>query len=151
FRATFIGQTFAEGKQISMDEQCKCMHAMPGDGNSRPSYSDAVVPIQMEFNDAMGMFSELLHEAIPATMVNITAESLQAILEQKAKYGRFVPVQPAIGLGLSANVFPEPQVEMPVGFDKWLEMLSGPLVQQITGNYPAIMGANMEDQKTASA
>src|SRR5207237_1148064 len=77
--------------------------------------------------------------------------SLQAILEQQAKYGRFVPIQPANGLSLSDNVFPEPQIEMPVGFDKWLEMLQGPLVQQITGNYPALMGANMQDQKTASA
>lgn len=151
FRAKFIGQTFCGGKQISMEAQCRAMYAMPGTGNARPSYSDAMIPIQMEFNDAMGMFSQLLHEAIPATMVDIAEESLAAITEQRAKWGRFVPVQSENGKTLAENVFPEPQLQMPEGFEAWIQNLQGPLAQLVTGNQPALFGANMEDQKTAAA
>lgn len=150
-RTKFIGSVFCGGKLISMDEQIKCMHAMSGTGNARPSLSDAMVPIQMEFNDAIGMFSQLLHECIPGILVDTTAESLAALTEQRSEWGQYHAFQSQNGRPISENVFPEPQLQMPVGFAEWIQNLQGPLSQFITGNQPSLFGGDMEDQKTAAA
>ncbi len=51
------------------------MHANPGTGNARGSKSDGMIPVQMEFNDAMGMYSEMIHKCIPRTLVNTDTTS----------------------------------------------------------------------------
>lgn len=151
FRAKFIGQTFCGGKDISMDEQIRCMHAKSGTGNARPSRSDSMVPIQMEFNDAMGMYSEMIHKCIPRTLLNVGVESLQAITEQFSRYGEFGAFQPQGGGTLAENIFQESQIDVPASFPAWVQNLQGPLSQLISANQPAMFGANMEDQKTAAA
>src|ERR1700722_6362231 len=150
-RVKFVGQVFCEGKAISMDEQIRYMPASPGSGNTRPSRSDAAIPIQMEFNDAMGMYSQMIHKCIPHTLLNIGAEELAAITEQFSRYGEFGALQPQNGLPLSDNIFQETQIDVPASFPAWLQNLQGPLAQQILNIQPAMFGGNMEDQKTAKA
>lgn len=149
-RCTFYGSTYCGAEAVSMNDEVRVMHALPGSGNSRPSLSDPMIPIQMEFNDGMGMFSELLHKCIPRTYINCSQEELSAILEQFARFGEYSPVdfpkeQPMTNF-MTQEAFPE----MPAGFDSWLENLQGPLAQFVTGNSPALFGAQMEDQKTAT-
>lgn len=151
FRCKFIGPVFCGAKQISMDEQVRCMHALPGTGNARPSLSDPMVPIQMEFNDAIGMYSELIHKCIPRTFLNVGTESMQAIVESFSRWGEYSSMQPQNGLPLSDNIFQETHLDVPASFPAWVQNLQGPLSQFITGNQPALFGANMEDQKTAAA
>ena len=151
FRAKFIGQVFCGAKQIAMEAQVRCMHALSGTGNSRPSLSDPMVPIQMEFNDAVGMYSEMIHKCIPGIWLNCGVEAMQAIMEQYSRYGEYHPFQSTNGLPISDNIFPEPTVDVPQSFPAWVQNLQGPLSQFITGNQPALFGANMEDQKTAAA
>jgi len=150
FRAKFIGTVFCAAKAISMEAQIRCMHALPGTGNARPSLSDPMVPIQMEFNDAVGMYSELIHKCIPRTFLNVGVESMPAILEQFSRWGEYSSMQPANGLPLSDNIFQESHLDVPASFPAWVQNLQGPLSQFITGNQPALFGANMEDQKTAA-
>ena len=150
-RFKFIGTVFCGAKAVTMDAQVRCMHAMGGDGNSRPSMSDALVPVQMEFNDAMGMYSEMIHKCIPHTLLNTGVESLGAIVEQFSRYGEFGAFQPAAGGALADNIFQEAQIDVPATFPAWLQNLQGPLAQQLANIQPAMFGANMEDQKTAAA
>jgi hypothetical protein len=151
FRCKFIGPIFCGAKQISMDAQVRCMHALPGTGNARPSLSDPMVPIQMEFNDAVGMYSELIHKCIPRTFLNVGAEDMQAITESFSRWGEYSAMQPQNGLPLADNIFQEAHLDVPASFPAWVQNLQGPLSQFITGNQPALFGANMEDQKTAAA
>jgi hypothetical protein len=158
-RLKFIGQVFcgakafeANGKPVSaMDAQLKVMHAMPGKGNSRPSLSDAMVPVQMEFNDGVGMISQMLHKCIPRTLLDCSAESLKAIAEQFSQYGEFGAMQSQNGQPIGNNIFQEQQIDMPASFQPWMTNLQGPLAQFMTGNQPSLFGGDMEDQKTASA
>ena len=150
-RAKFVGTIFCEAHPVSMDEEVRCMHAMPGDGNARPSMSDAMVPVQMEFNDAMGMLSQLYHKCIPSTYLNVGVEQMAAITEQSSRWGEFRALQPQNGLPLSDNIFQEVGMDVPASMEPWLTNLQGPLAQQLLNIQPAMFGGNMEDQKTAKA
>jgi hypothetical protein len=158
-RFKFIGQVFcgaklftANGKPISaMDAQIRCMHALPGTGNARPSLSDPMVPIQMEFNDAIGMYSELIHKCIPRTFLNVGAEDMAAIVESFSRWGEYSAMEPQNGGSLTENIFQETHLDVPTSFPAWVQNLQGPLSQFISGNQPALFGGNMEDQKTAAA
>ena len=149
-RVKMFGSVYCGAKAVAMSDEIRCMHAMPGNGNSRPSLSDAMIPIQMEFNDAMGMFSEMLHKCIPRLHVNCSAEELSALLEQTARYGEYSPfTNPSPASPLENNFYPEPQINMPEGFQAWIENLQGPLSEFVTGNSPAMIGQEMADNKTA--
>src|ERR1017187_3989575 len=150
-RAKFIGSVFCGGKLIAMDAQVKCMHAMSGTGNARPSLSDAMVPIQMEFNDAIGMYSQMIHKCIPHTLFDTGMENLAAVVEQFSRYGEFGAFQSQNGRPIAENIFQEVQVDVPESFPAWVQNLQGPLAQFITGNQPSLFGGNMDDQKTAAA
>jgi hypothetical protein len=149
-RVKYIGTVFCGAHPISMDEQIRVMHALPGNGNARPSLSDPMIPIQMEYNDAIGMYSEMLHKCIPRTLLNTEVESLEAIQEQFAAYGQYGAFQPGQGT-MQENIFVEPGFDVPGTFPEWVQNLQGPLTQFITGNQPSLFGGDMEDQKTAKA
>lgn len=151
FRVKWFGTVFAGGKVIAMDKQCRVMHSKPGWGNSRGSKSDSIIPVQMEFNDAMGMYSQMLHKCIPSTWVNISVEKMGALMQQFARYGEFHPFQPENGLPMSENIFEEAGFDVPASFPAWVQNLQGTLPQQLVNLQPAMWGGNMEDQKTAKA
>lgn len=150
-RIKWVGSVFCSAAAVSMDEKIRYMPASPGSGNTRPSRSDAMIPIQMEFNDAMGMYSEMIHKCIPHTLLNVGVEALAAITEQFSRYGEFGAMQPENGLPLSDNIFQETQIDVPASFPAWLQNLQGTLSQQVLNIQPAMFGGNMEDQKTAKA
>ena len=76
---------------------------------------------------------------------------MQAIIESFSRWGEYSAMQPQNGLPLSDNIFQEAHLDVPASFPAWVQNLQGPLSQFITGNQPALFGANMEDQKTAAA
>jgi hypothetical protein len=151
FRVKWFGTLFAGGKVIALDAQCRVMHSKPGWGNSRGSKSDSIIPVQMEFNDAMGMYSEMLHKCIPRTYLNVAVESMGAIMQQFSRYGEYTSMQPENGLPLSDNIFEEAGFDVPGSFQAWVTNLQGTLPQQLVNLQPAMWGGNMEDQKTAKA
>jgi hypothetical protein len=149
-RTKWFGSVYCGAEAVAMNKEVRVCHAMPGNGNSRPSLSDALIPIQMEFNDAVGMYSEMLHKCIPRIHIDAGPEELQAILEQFSRYGEYSGFEnPSPGQPLENSFFPEPTVSMPGGFSEWLENLQGPLSQFVTGNSTALFGDSDKDQTTA--
>ena len=148
-RATFCGSTFCGAYRESMDDHLRVMHASPGNGQSRPAAGQFEAAVQMEFNDAMNLMSELLKFTIPSTWVDMSKEELAAVAEQVAQYGAYRPFSKGNGQPLTNFFFSEPQTEPPAFMAEWLQNLQGPLSQFITGQQPALFGAQMEDQKTA--
>jgi hypothetical protein len=150
-RLKWFGPIFAKAKAVSMDEQVRVMHALPGDDNARPSISDAMVPIQMEFNDAMNMYSQMIHKCIPRTFLNVNAEEMAAIIEQFSRWGEYSAMQPQNGGNLNENVFQESHFDVPASYPEWVQNLQGQLPQMALNIQPAMFGGNMDDQKTAKA
>jgi hypothetical protein len=149
-RVKFFGTVFCGAAAVSMSDEVQCMHAMPGQGNSRPSLSDPMIPAQMETNDAAGLYSEMLHKCVPSTWVNCSVEDLAAILAQSSKFGDYHPASFAQGQPMTNFFFNEAFPEMPAGFEKWMDWVSATFPQFATGNSPAMFGQQMEDQKTAT-
>lgn len=149
-RVTMFGSVYCGAKAVAMSDEVRVTHAMPGKGNARPSLSDALIPIQMEFNDAVGMYSEMLHKCIPRIWMNAGPDDIAAILEQFARYGEYSPFEAKTGQPLGDNFFPEPSIDVPASAPEWMQNLQGPLSQFVTGNSPALFGQQMEDQKTAT-
>jgi hypothetical protein len=151
-RVKYIGQIFAGAdSKKTLDKQVKVMHARPGTGNARGSKSDAIVPVQMEFNDAMGMYSEMIHKCIPRTWLNIAEDSLAAITEQMSRYGEYSAFESQNGNPLADNIHQETQIDVPASFPVWIQNLQATLPQMLANIQPAIFGGNMDDQKTAKA
>jgi len=46
----FAGDTYCESRNETMDDRWRVMHALPGDGQSRPSVGDSLVQIQERYN-----------------------------------------------------------------------------------------------------
>lgn len=152
FRVRWVGTIFAEGNnQKTLDKQIKVMHTNPGTGNARGSKSDALVPVQMEFNDAMGMYSEMIHKCIPRTFLNVNESAMSAIVEQFSRWGEYSALNPENGLPLSDNVLQEAQFDVPASYALWIQNLQATLPQQLANIQPAMFGGTMEDQKTAKA
>lgn len=149
-RVKWIGEVFAGIADVTMDAKLAVMHSNPGTGNARGSKSDGLIPVQMEFNDAMGMYSELIHKCIPATWVNTDAATLSGFLQQQAAYGQYHPFDSVSG-PMQENIFQEQQIDVPATFPAWLQNLQATLSQQLANIQPAMFGGNMEDQKTAKA
>lgn len=150
-KLTFCGETFCGAEACAMDDHLDVLHAEPGEGQARNSLGDPAVPDQMEFNDAMNLTAELLKYCVPSLWADIDETEFAAIREQLAQYGQIRPKKRKTGEPMENDFFPEPQIEAPAILVEWIQNLQGPLIQLLTGNQPAMFGANMEDQKTAKA
>ncbi len=150
-KLTFCGPVFCGAEAVSLDDAIDVMHAEPGEGQARNSLGDPHIPVQMEFNDAMNLTSELLKYAVPSLWADIDETEFAAIKEQVAQYGQIRPKKRKTGEPMENDFFPEPQVSAPDILPIWIENLQGALTQLVTLNQPAMFGANMDDQKTAKA
>ena len=150
-KVTFCGDTYVGAEPKPMAKHLAVMHALPGTGQARPSMGDPEVAIQMEYNDGMNLGSECLKYAIPSIWADMDDITIRAIMEQKAQYGAIRPLAKARGTGepMENLFYAEPEIQPPAFFPEWLENLQGPLSQFVTGQQPALFGAQMEDQKTA--
>lgn len=148
-RVKMFGSVYCGAKSVAMSDEVRVMHALPGKGNARPSLSDALIPIQMEYNDAVGMYSEMLHKCIPRIWLDASPDDIAAILEQVARYGEYSPFEAKTGQPLENSFFPEPAIDVPVSAPAWMQNLQGPLSQFVTGNSTALFGDADKDQKTA--
>jgi hypothetical protein len=148
---TFCGDTYVGASPKSMSKHLAVMHGLPGTGQSRPSMGDPEVAIQMEYNDAMNLGAECLKYAIPSIWADMDEVTIRAIQEQKAQYGSIHPLKTTRGTGepMENLFYAEPSIEPPGMFVEWVQNLQGPLSQFVTGQQPALFGAQMEDQKTA--
>lgn len=150
-KLTFIGETFCGAESVALLDHIGVMHAEPGEGQARNSLGDPHIPVQMEFNDAMNLTAELLKYCIPSLWADMDATEAQAIQKQLAEYGAIRFKKKPQGEPQENNFYAEPNIEAPAVLQPWIENLQGPLTQLVTLNQPAMFGANMEDQKTASA
>ncbi len=56
--AAFAGDTYCESRNESMDDRWRVMHALPGDGQNRPSVGDSLVQIQERYNTLSNIRAE---------------------------------------------------------------------------------------------
>lgn len=148
--AVFIGDTYAESWNESMDDAIAIGFPYAGDGMAREAMMDDAIVIQDDFNDSMNAMREATDLGWPRTYISCEDDEFDAIQDQKSEPYAFSPMKARAGQPLEANFFREPDLVLPDSVIKRLEYLSGPFLQFVLGTPPALFGAGMETQQTAN-
>ncbi|PYU28666.1 MAG: hypothetical protein DMG31_19505 [Acidobacteria bacterium] len=61
----FAGETYCESRNESMEDCWRVMHALPGDGQNRPSVGDSLIDVQERYNTLSNMQAETYEYGIP--------------------------------------------------------------------------------------
>src|SRR6266478_3527091 len=61
----FAGEAYCESRSESMDDHWRVLHALPGDGQNRPSVGDSLVQVQERYNVLSNMQAETYEYGIP--------------------------------------------------------------------------------------
>lgn len=146
----FAGDAYCESRNESMDDRWRVIHAMPGDGQDRPALGEALISVQERLNDLANITIETYEYGIPSTFVDSEVLDIDALEEQTSEPGAMYPVSPRPGQPVGAGFFTTPQATVSADMLRHMGELAGPLAQFITGAFPALMGGESPDQKTAT-
>jgi hypothetical protein len=146
----FAGDVYCESRNESMDDHWRVLHALPGDGQNRPSVGDSLVQVQERYNVLSNMQAETYEYGIPPIFADPQVLDFDAIANQTAEPGAHYPARARPGQPLSAGFFQPAPSRVPPDLIEHQQDLIGPVAQFLTGLFPAVFGGNMEDVKTAS-
>lgn len=146
----FAGDTYCESRSETMDDHWRVMHALPGDGQNRPSVGDSLVQIQERYNTLSNIQAETYEYGIPPIYADPQVLDFDALQNQTAEPAAHYPARARPGQPLSAGFFQPAPAQVPPDLIRHQEELMGPVAQFLTGLFPAVFGGEMESQKTAT-
>jgi len=146
----FAGDVYCESRSESMDDHWRVLHALPGDGQNRPSVGDSLVQVQERYNVLSNMQAETYEYGIPPIYADPQVLDFDALANQVAEPAAHFPARARPGQPLAAGFFQPAPAQVPPDMIRHQQDLIGPVAQFLTGMFPAIFGGNMEDVKTAS-
>jgi hypothetical protein len=146
----FAGDVYCESRSESMDDHWRVLHALPGDGQNRPSVGDSLVQVQERYNVLSNMQAETYEYGIPPIYADPQVLDFDALANQVAEPAAHFPARARPGQQLAAGFFQPAPAQVPPDMIRHQQDLIGPVAQFLTGLFPAIFGGNMEDVKTAS-
>jgi hypothetical protein len=146
----FAGDAYCEARSESMDDHWRVLHALPGDGQSRPSVGDSLVQVQERYNVLSNMQAETYEYGIPPIYADPQVLDFDSLANQVAEPAAHFPARARPGQPLAAGFFQPAAAQVPPDMLRHQQDLIGPVSQFLTGLFPAIFGGNMEDVKTAS-
>ena len=146
----FAGDVYCESRNESMDDHWRVLHALPGDGQNRPSVGDSLVQVQERYNVLSNMQAETYEYGIPPIYADPQVLDFDALANQVAEPAAHFPARARPGQPLAAGFFQPQPARVPPDMVQHQQELIGPVAQFLTGLFPAVFGGNMEDVKTAS-
>lgn len=147
----FAGETYCEARAESMDDCWRVMHALPGDGQSRPSVGNSMIQVQERYNALSNVLMEHEEFEIPPIYHDPQVFDPEAITNTVSEPGTHIPARPRAGMRLADSFFQPVQPQMSKMGYEYMQELTGPIAQMLTGLFPAVYGGSMDDVKTASA
>jgi hypothetical protein len=146
----FAGDTYCESRNESMDDRWRVMHALPGDGQNRPSVGDSLVQIQERYNTLSNIQAETYEYGIPPIYADPQVLDFDALSNQTAEPAAHYPARARPGQPLAAGFFQPAPAQVPPDLVRHQQDLMGPVAQFLTGLFPAVFGGEMDSQKTAT-
>jgi len=146
----FAGEAYCEARSENMDDHWRVLHALPGDGQNRPSVGDSLVQVQERYNVLSNMQAETYEYGIPPIYADPQVLDFDALANQIAEPAAHFPARARPGQPLAAGFFQPAPAQVPPDMLRHQQDLIGPVSQFLTGLFPAVFGGNMEDVKTAS-
>jgi len=148
-RLVYVGTVLADERPECMDDHIAVMHAMDGDGQARPSVGDPMMDPQRVTNELLGLIEETFRYVVPTTLVDDNLIDVDAIQEQQAAPGSFIPVEKSPNTPIGECVHETSAAQVPPEMMGMIEQLIGPLADHLSSTPPVLAGASMEDQNTA--
>src|SRR3989441_706923 len=146
----FAGEAYCESRSESMDDHWRVLHALPGDGQNRPSVGDSLVQVQERYNVLSNMQAETYEYGIPPIYADPQVLDFDALSNQVAEPAAHYPARARPGQPLAAGFFQPAPAQVPRDMLLHQQDLIGPVAQFLSGLFPAVFGGDMEDVKTAS-
>jgi hypothetical protein len=147
----FAGETYCESRNEAMDDKWRVMHALPGDGQSRPSVGNSMIQVQERYNALDNIMMEQYEFGIPPIYADPQTLDFDALSNQVSEPAAYYPARAKPGQPLGNSFYqPNPPV-VTADMVKYQQELVGPVAQMLTGLFPAVYGGSMDDVKTASA
>jgi hypothetical protein len=146
----FAGESYCESRNETMDDRWRVMHALPGDGQNRPSVGDSLVQIQERYNTLSNIQAETYEYGIPPIYADPQVLDFDALSNQTAEPAAHYPARARPGQPLAAGFFQPAPAQVPPDLVRHQQDLMGPVAQFLTGLFPAVFGGEMESQRTAT-
>ena len=148
--AAFAGETYCESRNESMDDCWRVMHALPGDGQNRPSVGDSLIEVQERYNTLSNIQAETYEYGIPPIYADPQVLDFDSLSSQTAEPAAHYPARARPGMALADGFFQPAPAQVPPDMLRHQQDLIGPIAQFLTGLFPAVFGGEMENVKTAS-
>ncbi len=123
----FAGQTYCESRNEKMSDHWRVMHALPGDGQSRPAVGEASLEIQDQVNTLGNMAIEAFEYGIPPVYADTEVLDFEALTQRTIEPGVHVPARPRSGQQLAQAFFQPNPAEVPAQLFTYLQELMGPI------------------------
>jgi hypothetical protein len=146
----FAGETYCESRNETLDDHWRVMHALPGDGQNRPSVGDSLIQIQERYNTLSNIQAETYEFGIPPIYADPQVLDFDALGAQTAEPAAHYPARAKPGQPLSASFFQPAPAQVPADMLEHQQDLAGPISQFLTGLFPAVFGGAQQGNKTAA-
>ncbi len=133
-----------------LDDHWRVMHALPGDGQNRPSVGDSLIQIQERYNTLSNIQAETYEFGIPPIYADPQVLDFDALSSQTAEPAAHYPARAKPGQPLSASFFQPAAAQVPEDMLEHQQELAGPISQFLTGLFPAVFGGAQQGNKTAA-
>ncbi len=133
-----------------MDDCWRVMHALPGDGQNRPSVGESLIEVQERYNTLSNIQAETYEYGIPPIYADPQVLDFDALQSQTAEPAAHYPARARPGMSLADGFFQPAPAQVPPDMLRHQQDLIGPIAQFLTGLFPAVFGGEMENVKTAS-
>jgi hypothetical protein len=150
-RVVYMGETFCEARNISMDDHLTLIHARSGDGMHRASLLKWLLPIQKVLNNLLDLANDYLVRGVPMTWFPAGPFSKEGIKAQTRVPGGFdfyVQDPGKFPNGVREAIFVEETLPFPEQLVAIIQWLSGDLAQLLTGCFPALFGGDTGSNDT---
>ncbi len=146
----FAGETYCESRNETLDDHWRVMHALPGDGQNRPSVGDALIQIQERYNTLSNIQAETYEFGIPPIYADPQVLDFDALSSQTAEPAAHYPARARPGQALAASFYQPAPAQVPADMLEHQQDLAGPISQFLTGLFPAVFGGAQQGNKTAA-
>lgn len=139
----FVGETYAESRNESMDDHWQVLYPIEGDGQQTPSVGYVMMAVQDALCDLTDLQMEMAMKAIPAIYMDKGTFDLQALSKQKAGHGAHFPTMTALPpeVDIRTKAWAEPTTELQASTVAFYQLLWGDIPQFLTGLFPSVLGA----------
>lgn len=143
------GDIYLESYEVDIDSCLDVIHALPGDGMSRGSIGQPAMALQDSVNTGQNLIEEIFDHGIPTTYWD-TKSDIDGLNKQREMPGASRKATGISGQPLSNMFYTTQALNPSAQLLEYVENVKGPQAQFATGQQPALFGAEMQDQKTAS-